>query len=93
MPLFERLAAQYGDRVAIVTVDWNEDPDTALRYLHAQHLNLPVVSDRQSKIYSAYSLSEVPDTIVLDSEGNVRYVSVGGLSWSELQAAVDRVLQ
>lgn len=93
LPYFERIKAQFGDRIEVVTVDWNEDPATALGYLHAQHLNLPVVSDRQSKIYAAYSLSEVPDTVVLDASGNVTYVSVGGLSWDELTSAVERALQ
>lgn len=93
LPFFERLRQQYGDRVRVVTVDWNEDPSVAVDYLHTQHLDLPLVADRQSKIYSAYSLTEVPDTLVLDADGNVRYVSVGGLSWEELETAVDRVLQ
>ena len=93
MPYFQRLKDLYGDRVRVITVDWNEDPATAAAYLRAQHLDLPVVSDRQSKIYAAYSLSEVPDTVVLDPQGNVTYVSVGGLSWQELQSAVDRLLR
>lgn len=93
MPYFTRLKALYGDRVRVVTVDWNEDPAVAEAYLRAQHIDLPVVWDRQSKIYVAYSLSEVPDTVVLDADGNVSYVSVGGLSWQELQTAVERVLQ
>jgi len=93
LPLFERLQGEYGDRIRIITVNWAEDPQTALTYLRAKHFDLPMVSDRQSKIYSAYSLSEVPDTLVLDADGNVRYVSVGGLSWEELSSAVDRVLQ
>jgi cytochrome c biogenesis protein CcmG, thiol:disulfide interchange protein DsbE len=93
LPYFERIKAMYGERVHIITVDWNEDPDAAAQYLRSQHLDLPVVSDRQSKIYAAYSLSEVPDTVVLDASGNVSYVSVGGLSWPELTAAVERVLR
>lgn len=92
MPYFERLQATYGDRVRIITVDWNEDPANAVGFLRTRHLQLPVVSDRQSKIYSAYSLTEVPDTLVLDAAGNVTYVSVGGLSWPELSAAVSAVL-
>lgn len=92
LPYFERLQAQYGGRVRLITVDWNEDPDTALGYLRAQHFDLPVISDRQSRIYAAYSLTEVPDTVILDAEGNVTYVSVGGLSWEELASAVNRVL-
>jgi thiol-disulfide isomerase/thioredoxin len=93
MPYFERLKSEYGDRVRVLTVDWNEDPAVAEAYLKSQHIDLPVVSDRQSRIYTAYSLSEVPDTVVLDAGGNVSYVSVGGLSWAELKAAIDRILR
>jgi predicted transcriptional regulator len=82
----------YGDRVVIVTVDWNEDPAVADAYLRSHHLELPVVADRQSDIYRAYTLSEVPDTVVLDAQGNVTYVSVGELSWHELDGAVKSVL-
>lgn len=92
LPYFERLADLYGSRVSIVTVDWNEQPGVAAGYLRTHDLNLPLVMDQESEIYRAYSLSEVPDTVVLDAQGNVTYVSVGELSWHELQGAVEKVL-
>jgi cytochrome c biogenesis protein CcmG, thiol:disulfide interchange protein DsbE len=93
LPYFQRLAEIYGDKVTIVTVDWNEQPGVADAYLRSHHLDLPVVSDTQSRIYRQYSLSEVPDTVVLDAQGNVTYVSVGELSWDELEAAVQAALK
>ncbi len=92
LPYFERLAQSYGDRVAIVTVDWDEQPGVAEAYLRTRHIALPLVTDSQSSIYRAYSLSEVPDTVVLDAQGNVTYVSVGELSWNELESAVESAL-
>ena len=92
LPYFQRLKEQYVDSVRIITVDWNEDPQTALAYLKKEHIDLPLVPDRQSKIYAAYSLKEVPDTVVLNADGAVTYVSVGGLSWPELHQAVDAAL-
>lgn len=93
LPYFARLAQTYGDRVTIVTVDWNEQPGVAEAYLHTHGIDLPLVNDTQSQIYRAYSLSEVPDTVVLDPQGNVTYVSVGELSWSELDGAVQDALK
>lgn len=92
LPYFERLAQLYGKRVTIVTVDWNEGPGVAASYLKQHGIALPVVTDQQSDIYKAYSLFEVPDTLVLDAQGNVTYVSVGELSWRELNNAVISVL-
>lgn len=93
LPYFQRLKDEYGESVRIVTVDWNEDPAVAQAYLKRQHIDLPLVADRQSKIYAAYSLSEVPDTVVLNPNGAVTYVSVGGLSWPELHQAVTAALE
>lgn len=92
LPYFAKLKDAYGDRVRLVTIDWNEPPGTASAYLRAHGLNLPVIEDPQSKIYAAYSLNEVPDTVVLDASGAVTYVSLGGLSWNELKTAVDQAL-
>lgn len=92
LPYFERLAQTYGNQVTVVTVDWNEQPGVAAAYLQEHGMALPVVTDEQSDIYRAYSLFEVPDTIVLDARGDVTYVSVGELSWHELDRAVQDVL-
>ncbi|HKU68962.1 MAG TPA: TlpA disulfide reductase family protein [Candidatus Baltobacteraceae bacterium] len=93
LPYFARLSQTYGDRLTIVTVDWNEQPGIAEAYLRSHGIDLPLVSDTQSRIYREYSLSEVPDTVVLDAQGNVTYVSVGELSWKELDSAVQDVLK
>jgi cytochrome c biogenesis protein CcmG/thiol:disulfide interchange protein DsbE len=92
LPYFQRLISQYGDRIRLITVDWDEDPGVAARYLRDKHLNLPLMRDSSGRIYDLYSLTKVPDTIVLDANGNVTYVSVGGLSWTELKNAVDQDL-
>lgn len=92
LPYFARLRTVYGDRVRLVTIDWNEPSGVAQTYLKTHGFDFPLIEDRQSKIYAAYSLNEVPDTVVLDSQGTVSYVSLGGLSWDELRRAVDQAL-
>ena len=92
LPYFTRVEQTYGDRIRLVTIDWNEPAGVAAAYLKNHGLALPLVEDPQSKIYAAYSLDEVPDTVVLDANGAVTYVSVGELSWKELQGAVDQAL-
>lgn len=92
LPVFVKLREAYGERVRVVTIDWNEPGGVAQSYLKAHGVDLPVIEDRQSRIYAAYSLSEVPDTIVLDADGAVTYVSLGELSWQELRSAVDQAL-
>lgn len=91
LPYFERIRSSYGDRVTLITVS-NEAPGIAEGYLQKEHLDLPLIEDPNGKIFAAYKIPPIPDTVVLDSAGNVSYVSAGGLSWSELETAVERVL-
>jgi peroxiredoxin len=86
---FVRARQTFGDRVAVVTIS-DEDPDVAASYLRLWDISLPVVEDLTGAIGRTYSVSKIPVTLVLDPMGNVSYVSVGGLSWDELDRAIER---
>jgi len=89
MKYFVRAQQQYGNRVAVITVS-NEPHDVAASYFRTWNIELPVVEDLQGAISRIYSIAKIPDTLILDPSGRVSYVSVGGLSWEELQTAIDR---
>lgn len=84
---FVRARTAFGDRVAVVTVS-NELHDVAASYLRLWNIDLPLVEDLQGAISRLYDVSAVPVTLVLNPIGEVAYVSVGGLSWQELQQAI-----
>jgi peroxiredoxin len=86
---FVRAQQTYGPRVAVVTIS-EELPDVAASYLRHWNLALPLVEDLSGAISRAYSVSKFPITLVLDPDGNVTYVSVGGLNWQELSDAIER---
>jgi thiol-disulfide isomerase/thioredoxin len=91
MKYFVRAQSEYGDRVTVVTVS-NEFHDVAASYFRVWNIELPVVEDLDGSIFKAYSVSPVPDTVVLNTDGEVNYVSVGGLSWEELKGAIEAAL-
>jgi peroxiredoxin len=88
---FVRARETFGDRVAVVTIS-NELQDVAASYLRLGNLPLPLVEDLEGSVFRIYSVSAIPVTLVLDPNGNVTYVSVGGLSWTELLQAIERAL-
>lgn len=88
---FVRARQTFGDRVAVVTIS-DESPDVAASYMRGSNIELPVVEDLEGSVFRIYSVSAIPVTLVLDPQGNVSYVSVGGLSWSELSKAIERAL-
>jgi peroxiredoxin len=89
MKYFVRAQEQYGNKVAVVTVS-DELPDVAASYFRTWNIALPLVQDLNGAITRIYSIAKIPDTVVLDPQGRVSYVSVGGLSWEELESAIDR---
>ncbi|MBV8067589.1 MAG: TlpA family protein disulfide reductase [Candidatus Eremiobacteraeota bacterium] len=86
---FVRARDTFGTRLAVVTIS-DESPDVAANYLHVSNIALPLVEDVAGAVFRIYSVSAIPVTLVLDPSGNVSYVSVGGLSWSELAQAIER---
>jgi peroxiredoxin len=86
---FVRARQIYGDRVAVVTIS-EELPDVAASYLRRWNIALPLVEDVNGAIDRIYSVSKFPITLVLDPSGRVSYVSVGGLSWDELNKAIEQ---
>ena len=88
---FSRLVVTYGDAVALITIS-AEPAGAARAYLRAHELGFPLVEDSGKSISLAYSIEELPVTIVLGRDGNVAHVSLGELDWHELQSAVQATL-
>jgi len=88
---FVRARDEYGSKIEVVTVS-SQLHDVAASYLRLWNIDLPLVEDLDGSIAKTYGVPPIPVTVVVDRTGTIRYVSVGELSWPELQAAVDRVL-
>jgi len=88
---FVRARDEYGHRIVVWTIS-SEPHDVAASYLRLWNIELPLLEDLDGSISRSYSVPPIPVTVVLDGQGNVSYVSVGGLSWSELQGAIEKAL-
>jgi cytochrome c biogenesis protein CcmG/thiol:disulfide interchange protein DsbE len=92
LDVFAKLHQLYGDQTGLITLS-DEAPGTARAYLDEHGLALPLVEDPQRKIFGAYSVARIPVTIVLRRDGTVANVTIGEISWPELQTQVEAVLQ
>lgn len=88
---FVRAHATYGDKIVLFTIS-SEPPDVAASYLRLWNIDLPVIEDLDGSISKAYHAPPIPLTIIVDPAGNVSYISIGELSWNELQSAIDQAL-
>jgi cytochrome c biogenesis protein CcmG, thiol:disulfide interchange protein DsbE len=88
---FVRAVATYGDKIDLLTIS-SEPPDVAASYLRLWNIQLPLMEDADGSISKAYHAPPIPLTIIIDPAGNVSYISIGELSWTELQGAIDKAL-
>jgi DsbE subfamily thiol:disulfide oxidoreductase len=78
MPILNQLAKQYGSRgVTVVGINVEPERGAALNWLKTTPVNFPVLFDADSKVSSAYRVSGMPNTVVLDRKGVIRYVHRG----------------
>lgn len=89
MKYFVRAQQAYGNHLAVVTIS-DELHDVAASYFRLRNIELPLVEDSDGAIFRSYSIPKIPVTLVLDPAGDVSYVSVGGLSWEELERAIEQ---
>ena len=78
MPLLEQLNRQYRSKgVTLVGVDVEPDSTAAIDWLKATPVSFPILFDVDSKVSKLYQVEGMPNTVILDRQGNVRYIHRG----------------
>jgi peroxiredoxin len=75
MPLLEDIYKKY-NKLGFTLVGVNVEPDSkaADDWLKQTPVSFPVGYDKDSKVSSAYNVSGMPTTVIIDRKGNLRYV-------------------
>jgi len=74
--------------VVYVGGNWPDDPSAARTYVDEYGLGYPAIVDRHSSIARAASIQAIPETIVADASGRMRYRVLGALKPGELSALI-----
>jgi thiol-disulfide isomerase/thioredoxin len=95
MPQVEAVAEAFKDKdVQLIAVNLEEDPKTIQSMLERHKLKMTVALDRDGATAMKYQANAIPQTVVIDKEGNIVRLFVGGSPklGEQLKAAVDAVL-
>ena len=78
MPLLDELYAQYQPLgFTILGVNVEEDSTKAKRLLEDMAVSFPVLFDTRSEVSRQYDVIAMPSTVLVDRDGNVRYLHQG----------------
>jgi len=87
-PVLERFAQTLHGRATLVGVDWNDGADSARGFIDQYRLTYPILRDDSGAVGTAYGLSGLPTTFVLNTRGEIVQTLLGPQTLSALQAAL-----
>ena len=93
MPLLQRAAETYGDRVVILGVASNDSPAAARKFLDDFGLTYPNVFDMSGRIRVELGLTAYPTTYVFGADGRLQTTVTGGISEQRLAALIESALE
>jgi peroxiredoxin len=75
----EKVAEEFRNQgVILVAVNLQESPKEITAMLERHKLNLTVALDKDGRVAEKYQASAIPQTVIIDREGNVARLFVGG---------------
>ncbi len=77
LPVLKELTDAHGDDVAFIAINVREDEAAIRRFLDRQGLELTVAMDADGSVSREYSVSGIPQTVIIGADGKVRSVHVG----------------
>lgn len=79
MPLVDAVLREFADRnITFAAVNLEERPDQIKPVLERHKLPVPVALDRDGVVAAKYGVTAIPQTVVIDREGKVARLFVGG---------------
>lgn len=80
MPLLEDLYKRYKDGgFTLLGVNVEEDSSQAQKLLKEIRVTFPILYDSSNKVSALYKVEAMPSTIIVDRDGNMRYLHHGYL--------------
>lgn len=78
MPILEQVHKQYKAKgMTLVGVNVEPEAADALKFLKSMPVSFPILFDRDSTVSKQYQVQGMPNTVILDRAGKVRYVHRG----------------
>lgn len=84
-PALRTFAARYGDRVAVLGVDWREPEAAVTQAVAAWGLDFQNLRDADGSVARRYGLSGVPEDWWIGPDGRARLHTVGAVTFEQLQ--------
>ncbi len=80
MPDLERFHEQYGDKIVVLGINWNDEEQAAAEFLKSYGVTYQNMIDRDGKVFVSYRLTAIPTSFWIDEAGVIRGYWLGPMS-------------
>lgn len=95
MPEFEKVYAELGDKINFLIVDMvdgqMETKADGEKYITDNNFTFPVYYDTDQNAANAYKVTSIPRTLIINKDGYIESLSVGGISEKTLREKISAV--
>ncbi|MCI6373935.1 MAG: redoxin domain-containing protein [Clostridiales bacterium] len=93
LPHFERVQAEYGDRVEILAIHSDMITDDVQAFIDAEGLVLTFAQDETGDVIKSLGGStQLPMTVIIDQQGKIVYNRVGSMNDETLRTLIDPLM-
>ena len=82
MPSLIQMQRDLGDKVTVLAVATDHDPDAYRRFVRDHHVDLITVNDPAQKSSDTYGTWGWPETYIIDRKGIIRRKFIGPVEWT-----------
>ncbi|MHB0878920.1 MAG: cytochrome c-type biogenesis CcmF C-terminal domain-containing protein [Anaerolineae bacterium] len=94
LPALQTVWSEYEDSgVSFVGIAYRDEVDNLRAAVERYGLTYPVVIDGGESVAAAYGVTGIPETFVLDADGNVAYLHIGPVTAAQLRQELDALLK
>lgn len=90
MPDLQKFHEQYGDKVALIGVNWGEDKREVEDFLKKFGITYLNLGDASGKVFVLYRLRGLPSSFWIDEEGIIRGIWLGAMKTEDIIAGFQK---
>jgi cytochrome c biogenesis protein CcmG/thiol:disulfide interchange protein DsbE len=80
------------DGVVFIGVDYLDTEKEGLAYMEKYNITYPSGPDIRDRISQDYAITGVPETFIIDKDGNIAHVQIGPITKAQLYGMLDKLL-
>lgn len=90
MPDLQEFFTQYGDKIHVVGINWNDQLSTVQEFLHQYQITYTNLLDTNGKVFVLYELTGLPTSFFIDEDGIIRGKWLGSMSVADMIRAFQK---